>query len=234
MKKLWLIVAALVVVVLAGGAFAVWYFVLDDDAPPEAALPEREQPASTTDASGGATDSAADGTWTVKRGEGVFVGYRVEELFANETLKKTAAGRTPAVHGRVTLDGSNVTEGEFTADLTRLDSDQDRRDNYLHHSSLETDTFPEAKFVLTTPIDLGAIPDVGATVTVTANGDLTLHGVTKAVELQLEARWNGDVIDVAGQLPVLFADYDIEKPSVPFLSTDDHGTMELVLTFVRA
>jgi hypothetical protein len=42
------------------------------------------------------------------------------------------------------------------------------------------------------------------------------------------------VIDVAGQLPVLFADYDIEKPSVPFLSTDDHGTMELVLTFVRA
>jgi polyisoprenoid-binding protein YceI len=233
MKKLWLIVAALAVVVLAVGGFAVWYFVIDDDAPPEAALPERERPAATT--SGEADPvSAADGAWRVRQGEGVFVGYRVQELFANETLKKTAVGRTPAVDGTVTIEGAKVTEGEFTADLTQLDSDQDRRDNYLRGSSLQTNEFPEATFVLSSPIDLGSEPKVGQTVTVTANGDLTLHGVTKAVELQLEARWNGDVVDVAGQLPVQFADYGIEKPSVAILETDDHGTMELVLTFVRA
>ena len=234
MKKLWLVVAALVVVVLAVGGFAVWYFVIDDDAPPEAALPERSQPPTSATSGSASEPSAADGTWTVQQGEGVFVGYRVQELFANETLKKTAVGRTPAVEGRVTLDGATVAEGEFTADLTQLDSDQDRRDNYLRGSSLQTDDFPEATFVLSSPIDLGSVPKVGETVTVTANGDLTLHGVTKAVELQLEARWNGDVIDVAGRLPVQFADYGIEKPSVAILETDDHGTMELVLTFVRA
>jgi len=220
--------------VIAAGGFGFWYFWLRDDAPPPAALPDRTQPSTQTSTAPANGDApAADGAWTVVPGDGVFVGYRVEELFAGDTLQKTAVGRTPAVTGTVSVDGSQVTDGDFTADLTQLESDQDRRDNYLHGNSLQTDEFPEATFTLTAPIDLGTEPTVGEPVTVTASGDLTLHGVTKAVELQLEARWNGDSIDVAGQLPVLFADYDIEKPSVPTLTTEDNGILELVLTFQR-
>jgi polyisoprenoid-binding protein YceI len=99
---------------------------------------------------------------------------------------------------------------------------------------LETSKFPEATFKLTSPVDLGGTPVTGKEYKVPASGDLTLHGVTKPVEMELTARWNGDSIDVLGRLPVQFADYDIAKPSVPILSTDDHGILEVKLTFERA
>jgi polyisoprenoid-binding protein YceI len=238
MRRIWKWVAALAVVVVAAGGFAFWYFWVRDDAPPPATLRVRSGAETATTAPGATTaarSSGADGTWTVAPDpKEVFVGYRVDELFANETLKKTAVGRTPAVDGSITVAGTRVTDGEFTADLTQLESDQSRRDNYLEHSSLQTSQFPNATFELSAPIELGSAPAPGKEVKVRAQGDLTLHGVTKSVELELTARWDGDTIDVLGTLPVRFADYDIEKPSVPILTTDDHGLLEVRLSFERA
>ena len=97
------------------------------------------------------------------------------------------------------------------------------------------DRFPEATFVLAEPIDLGGPPQVGEEVEATATGDLTLHGVTRSVEVPLEARWSGDTIDVIGTLPIVFADYDIDPPNIAnFVTVEDEGEMELQLTFARA
>jgi polyisoprenoid-binding protein YceI len=242
MKRLWKFVALAAVVVVAAGGFAFYWFWVRDDAPPEATL--RDRPAATTTSGGdGATTTSgaapgatgADGTWTVAPDpEEVFVGYRVDELFAGDSLKKTAVGRTPAVDGQITIAGDQVTDGSFTADLTQLTSDQSRRDNYIKGSSLQTDEFPEATFELTEPVDLGGAPRVGTQIDVTAKGELTLHGVTKPVTIPLQARWNGDTIDVLGKIAVQFSDFGIEKPSVAILSTDDHGVMEVKLSFERA
>ena len=51
--------------------------------------------------------------------------------------------------------------------------------------------FPTATFVLTEPIELGAVPADGEEVTATATGDLTLHGVTREVTIDLVARLDG-------------------------------------------
>ena len=83
--------------------------------------------------------------------------------------------------GTLTVDGTTITAAEFTADLTTLQSDEDRRDGQLGRQALETAQFPTATFVLTQPIELGEVPAEGATVEATATGDLTLHGVTKSV-----------------------------------------------------
>lgn len=233
-RVLKLLAGLVVLVVLAVAGFLVWYFVIDDDAPPEAEL--RERPAAdtpATTAAGGEQDSA-DGTWTVQTGDEVFVGYRVQELFAGDTLKKDAVGRTPAVTGTITVAGTSVESGSFTADLTQLTSDQSRRDGALRTRGLETERFPEATFTLTEPIDLGAAPAVGERYTLVARGELTLHGVTRPVEIELDARWNGDSIDVAGSAPIVLADYGIEPPDVlGRLEVDDEGVMEFQLTFVR-
>ena len=83
-------------------------------------------------------------------------------------------------------------------------------------------------------MDLGSEPAEGATVEVTAAGDLTLHGVTKAVEIPLQARLEGGVVTVAGSLPITFADYAIAKPeSMMVLSVEDAGTLEVQLQLTR-
>lgn len=232
------LIACLVVVL--GGGFAFYWFALRDTAPPEASLRTRDDTTTTVEDGGSDTTAAApdsaDGEWVVLADdpEAVFVGYRVLELFGGETIKKEAAGRTPTVEGTMVVDGSEVTEVEITADLTGLESDSGRRDGVVQGSVLETSEFPEATFVLTEPIDLGGTPEIDTPVTATATGDLTVHGVTKQVTFELEARWNGSTIDVAGSTPVVFADFDITAPETPAVSVDSEGSIELQLTFVPA
>lgn len=232
------LVAVVAVVVL--GSLGFWYFFLRSDAPERAALPSRDTTGvTTTTAAGGdvppTTTSAdnADGTWTLTAGEGVFVGYRISELFGGETIEVTAVGRTPAVTGTMTVSGTTITVVDITANMAALASDSDRRDNALRTQGLETDTYPEATFTLTAPIDLGSLPALDTTVDIVATGDLTLHGVTRSVQIPLQARWNGESIDVAGGTTVELADFDITQISNPFVGIADNGEFEMQLVFTR-
>jgi len=232
------LIAVVVVIVVGGAGF--WWFVLRDDAPSRASLPVRtEQATTTTAAAGGSRGAVADassptGSWKVQPGENVFVGYRMQELFGGETIKKTAVGRTAAVTGTMTIDGNQITAASITGDVTQLKSDQARRDSAIKNQALETNKFGQATFVLTSPIALPSTAAVGETVNVTATGDLTLHGVTRSVEIPLQARWDGTVIDVAGGAHIVLADYAITPISSGFVAIDDNGEFELQLTFVRA
>jgi len=74
----------------------------------------------------------------------------------------------------------------------------------------------------------------GAKVNVDATGKLTLHGVTKTVTVPLEARWTGPTIEIVGTAPISLPDYKIDAPDTGVVSVDDHGSLELSLTFIRA
>ena len=227
------IALAAVVVVILGGAFGFWYFVLRDTAAPEASLEAVEQ----TDGSQttGAPITNADGTWTIQTGENVFVGYRIQELFGGDTIKKTATGRTAAVTGTMTVQGSQITAVEITADVQQLKSEpaETRRDNSQKAAGLETNNFPTATFTLTEPITLPAAPAEGVSADVEATGELTLHGVTKVVTIPLQTSLKNGQISVVGQLPVVLSDYSIIPPDSAFVSVDDNGAMELQLAWVK-
>jgi hypothetical protein len=96
---------------------------------------------------------------------------------------------------------------------------------------METAIYPTASFALTTPIDLGSIPPEGEERTYEATGDLTLHGVTRSVTFELSGRLTASGIEVAGSIPVTFADYDIENPSFGPVTTEDHGLLEFAIAF---
>ena len=224
----WLVLALVVVV---GLAVAGWYFFLKSDPEPRAAI--KQTPVVTESTVAGQTASGPDGTWTVKPGNSQnFVGYRVtEKLFANISQTE-ATGRTDHVTGTMTIAGTTVKDVTVTADLRDLTSDNNFRDGRMHGEGLESDEFPHAKFVLTEPITLSAVPTAGETVTADATGELTLHGVTKTVTISLEGRWDGKQVQVVGHLPIVFSDYGITVPSAPAVaSVDDHGEMELQLFF---
>ena len=128
-----------------------------------------------------------------------------------------------------------VSAGSVPAKIGVAKSDDSHRDGQLVRGGIETATFPTATFALSSPIDLGATPTDGNEIDATATGQLTLHGVTKTVQIALKAKLAGSVIEVVGSLPIVFADYQIQKPtSFSVLSIADSGTMELQLFFTHA
>lgn len=236
MKKALLIGVPVVVVTIIAGVL-LWWFVLRDDAPEEASLPDRPEIGTTAPTSAGSAAAPAqpatpDGTWSVQPGELVFAGYRVDELFAGETIQKTAVGRSPAVAGSIAITAGQLTAASFQVDMTQLVSDSSRRDARMRTDGLQTDTFPSASFELAAPVAFG-LAEVGATVEVEVGGALTLHGVTRPVAVPLQARWNGGTIDVAGSVRIVMADFQIRAPSIPnVVEVAPEGIMEFQLTFV--
>ena len=159
-------------------------------------------------------------------------GYRVEEVLFG--VNTTAAGRSNQITGSMTIEGTSVTEASFTVDVGSITSDESRRDNQFRDRIMEVDQFPEATFTLGAPIDFGSVPAAGEQITATATGDLTLHGVTRTVTFDVTAEAGADRIGVLGTIPVLFADYRIENPSVSGITTEDNGVLEFVLVFEPA
>jgi polyisoprenoid-binding protein YceI len=143
----------------------------------------------------------------------------------------TAVGRTSSVTGTITIDGANVVAGDFTVDMTTVKSDRSQRDNQFHGRIMDTSTYATATFTLSRPVQLGTIPDDGATVTEQAAGNLTMRGTTRAVVFQVQARRSGSTIEVSGSIPVIFANWNIPNPSFGPVTTEDHGTLEFLLNF---
>ncbi|MCU1503544.1 MAG: YceI family protein [Ilumatobacteraceae bacterium] len=178
------------------------------------------------------SDSATgtDGTWNVTSAS--TVGYRVKETLAG--LDTEGAGRTSSITGTMTISGPTVTAVDLTVDMTTFKSDDSRRDGQFNGRIMEVSTYPTATFTLTSPIDLGAIPADGTSVSTKATGDLTLHGVTKPVTFDLTAKETNGLIGVVGATVITFADYRIVNPSNGFAETGATGTMELQLVFQHA
>lgn len=198
-----------------------------------------------TDAATGATTDPGDlsGTWVVdtetgtfdyESATGSFVGFRVDEELAT-IGKTTAVGRTGDVTGTVELSGATVTSAQAEAKLTTITTNDDRR-NAAVQRALGTDQFPTATFRLTEPIQLGDVLAGGAPgdVSTTANGELTVKGVTRPVVWNLQARLVDTTIVVVGSTEISLADFGVEVPRVPIVvSADDTATIELQLLLVR-
>lgn len=197
--------------------------------------PTTAAPAPTVDAASSGTDAdtgaSLDGTWTIDAAQSEF-GYRVEEVLSG--VNTTATGRGNEIEGSIAVAGTSVTEGTFTIQVGSITSDQANRDNQFRGRVMETDEFPTATFALTEPIEFGAVPASGQQITATATGELTLHGVTKEVTFDVTAQTDGTTIGVLGNIPVVFADYEIDNPSGGPVTTEDNGLLEFILVFVPA
>jgi len=183
-----------------------------------------------TEASTPTTTPQAEGDqqqWTIT--EGSEVGYRVAEvLFGIDT---EGVGRTEEVSGELSLAGTLITSANFTVDVASMQSDDNRRDGQFRGRIMETDTFPTASFALTNPVDLGVEAREGAAVTTTIEGQLTMHGVTNDVTVEVAAKIEGGRLGVIGSVPVIFADFGILDPSINAIKVQPEGLIEFVLIF---
>jgi polyisoprenoid-binding protein YceI len=228
------VVAVLVVVV--GGPFVYIHFI-EGKPPPPLSLPS---PATTTTQAGAASTvgstaapasqaGGVDGTWNVT--DGSQAGYRVKETLFGQS--NTAVGRTTAITGNIVVQGTSVTSGSFSVDLTKVSSDQSQRDQQFRGRIMSTSRYPTATLTLTAPIQVASVPADGAQTTANATANLTMHGVTKPVTFQVTAQRSGGTIAVSGSIPITFADWNIDNPSGGPAQTEDHGILEFLVNLAH-
>jgi polyisoprenoid-binding protein YceI len=225
----WWLLGGLValVIVVVGGAW-LYIHVIEGPAPAPLSL-------KSTDGSGQgratAGTAAVTGTWRVARGS--VVGYRVDEVLVGQAA--VAVGRTSDVTGSLTISGNAVRAASFSVPMDTIKSDESERNVQFNGRIMETSTYPRGTLTLTSPIALGALPADGVIRTYHATADLTLHGHTRKVTVPLSAERTASGIEVSGSIPILFANWDIDNPSVAgFVTTQNHGLLEFLIKFSRS
>ena len=224
-------IVVVVVAVLAVAAPFIYIHFIEGPAPAKLELPKVSHTTSTVAGqdAGGNTSSVA-GVWNV--GGGSLAGYRVNEVLIGQN--STAVGRTSKVWGSITITGTAVTKATFTVDMASVASDQSERNAHFDGPIMDVDQYPTATLTLSSPIELGSIPDAGVVSHYEATGSLSMHGVTKTVSFSVSAERVGSQIDVLADINVPFAEWDIANPSIGgFVTTADNGTLEVLLHLVR-
>ncbi|MEO5837473.1 MAG: YceI family protein [Acidimicrobiales bacterium] len=250
-KKKWVLGGGVGAVAVVAAIVIVYFAFIKSDAPPPLTLNSvastapvsAADNATATTAAGGLTTTSAssanasvsnlDGTWKITTASQV--GYRVTEDLVGGLANNVAVGRTNAVTGTVTVAGTKVTAVDASADLTKLTSDSSRRDGQVQTRILSTSQFPTATFKLASPIDFSTVPAVGAENKGKATGDLTIHGVTKRVTIDVTYQLiSATEIRMLGTVPIVWSDYKIPSPTFAGVAdVRDNGAMEFLIVATR-
>ncbi len=156
--------------------------------------------------------------------------YRVREQLARISFRSDAVGSTRRVQGQIVFDGAGrvMTElSRFVVDLASLQTDQDRRDNYVRRNTLVTDSFPTLTLVPRQLVGLQfPLPTAGEhefrMVT-----DMTLRGVTRPVAWDVTAIFTPHGVSGLATTRFDFATFAIPIPRVAsVLSVEDDIRLE--------
>lgn len=177
-----------------------------------------------------ASPLSRDGVWHVVPANS-FVGYRVRERLGFLPAPSDAVGRTSAVSGTARISGGHIVATSVATDLRTLKSDEARRDRAVVSRLRDQ---PRARFTLTTQI---AVPLLGEeeTVRADAHGNLSIHGITRAVIFPLRMRWSRDRLEVISALRIRLSDFRIGNLRVgPVISVSEFAKIEVQLSFARS
>lgn len=226
-KNRWIVGVVVVVLVALGLYFGPKIY---------ASFQEDAAPAASVDTSGAqaATTEDLNGTWTVAPGDAsntTAAGYTVDEVLNGSDV--TVVGSTSEVSGSVTIADNSLTTGEVVVQTNSITTDSDRRDGQFRGNIFDTATYPTATFAIDSPIDLSNLPKDGTTETVTAEGTLTLKDQTRPISVEIQVLQSGDTLIASGAIPVTWADYGIEPPSLGFVTVEDSGSVDFLVNLSR-
>jgi polyisoprenoid-binding protein YceI len=164
--------------------------------------------------------------------------YLVREQLARLDFPNDAVGRTSQVAGGIAVDAAGnviVAESRFVINMAALETDNDRRDNFVRRNTLQTEAHPEAVFVPRSFDGLSfPLPDSGA-LQFRMTGDLTIRGVTKPASWNVMAQVTNGALRGEARTQFTFADFDIAKPRVAsVLSVADEIRLEYSFFLVPA
>ena len=133
----------------------------------------------------------------------------VNEKLAFLPSNSDAVLTTNAMQGQIVLgaDGTPADGSKIQVDLRTLKSDQTMRDNYIRQTTLQSDTYPLAEFVITGADGLNGPLQNGQQATFKLLGTMTIHGVTKPVAFDATATMNGGTLTGTATTAFTFEDF---------------------------
>src|SRR3989442_10215231 len=163
--------------------------------------------------------------------------YHAHEQPVGRTLRREAVGTTAGVSGSLAFaaDGTIVADqSKISVDLSKLQSDESRRDNFIKGNTLQTSRYPMATFVPTAVQGLPSPLPTSGQLTFQLLGDLTVHGVTKAITWQVTAQFGDSTVTGDATSAINITDFGMSPPKAgPVLSIEDGLTLELAFTAAR-
>jgi polyisoprenoid-binding protein YceI len=173
------------------------------------------------------TDSISQlsGEWDIA--DGSTAGYSVEATVNGSALPVT--GTTRKVDGSATVRDAVLQRATIVVDVASITTDNATRDEYFRGPALDTDDYPTASFTLSSPVALSDQLLDGNPVTVAASGVLSLHGVTRDVDVSLTAELEDGSLVLSGSVPISFDDYDIAAIDLGFVTVADAGSINFML-----
>jgi polyisoprenoid-binding protein YceI len=228
----WLIGSVVVIAVLAVAGPFVYIHFFNGSTPSGLSLSSAGDAAcASSSSSGGTASGSVAGTWAACAGSSVE--YRVGEVLLGQNA--TAVGSTSSVSGHLVINGTTLTAASFSVPMDAIHSDKSQRDAQFDGRIMDVAQYPTGTFTLTSPISLAPLPAQGVIKDYSAHGDLTLRGTTRPVTFTLTAERKGAQIDVAGSITVVFADWNIQNPSVGgFVTTQNYGQLQFLLLFDKS
>ena len=162
--------------------------------------------------------------------------------FTSKAPLETVVGKTGEISGFIEVDIDDLSEtpkAKFEVDLASVKTGIGMRDTHMREQYLETDKFPKAVFTLT-GIKTGDTDKLenNQPVDLTLEGDFTVHGVTKKVEVfvtatfmkeseETKVRLPGDLLHIVGTFDVYLTQHNIKRPKFVILKLDDLQRIDL-------
>ena len=165
--------------------------------------------------------------------------------FTSDAPVEKVVGKTHDITGTLELnlaDLAATTGGTFEADLRTLDTGIGLRNQHMRENHLETGKYPKATFTLQRFLSADRTTlEPGETANVVAEGELSVHGVSKVYKISVQLRYaqsdqatknrlggnNGDMVAVSAAFVVKLADHGIRRPELLFMRLSGEQNVEV-------
>src|SRR6266581_6644376 len=156
-----------------------------------------------------------------------------ENLIFQNKPNNDAIGTTHSVQGSFRIRTSAsllVAAMNVAVDLRTLQTDAQRRDNYVRQHALETDTYPYATFISVSTQGLPASYSDGQTVHFQLTGNLTMHGKTNKEVFDVQGKVVGNTITGTATSTIYMTDFGIQPPNLANIAIAQNKVV-VTLTF---
>ena len=156
-----------------------------------------------------------------------------EDLIFQNKPNNDAIGTTHSIQGSFKIKTGTspiVASMNITVDLSTLQSDAQRRDNYIKQNSLQTDTYPNATFVSVSTQGLPSSYTDGQTVHFQLTGNLTMHGKTNKEVFDVQGKVVGNTITGTTTSTIYMTDFGIQPPNLANIAIAQNKVV-ITLTF---